>query len=82
METNTRIANITSQALYLDDKWVTPRSKSRSKRRKLRRMGKLLAPKKPPMQFSRHWAATEIKRVWRGYISRTKGVKCLYKLTT
>ena len=63
MQTNT-------QHFQIDDKFVTPRSEARRKRRKYRQMGQLRAPKKPPMYFSRRWAVTEIQRMWRGYLVR------------
>jgi len=70
MATNIQITKINAQRYHFDDKWITPRSDARRVRRKHRKMGKLRAPKKPPMHFSQRWAVTEIQRVWRGYLVR------------
>jgi len=70
MATNARITKINAQNFHFDDKWVTPRSDARCKCRKQRKVGKLRAPKKPPMHFSQRWAAIVIQPVWRGHLAR------------
>ena len=70
MATNAQITKINAQNFHFDDKWVTPRSNIRRKRMQHRKVGKLRAPKKPPMHFSERWAAIEIQRVWRGHLAR------------
>ena len=77
-----QIARIQQEEAHRDDGYplgvfVTPRSKEREERRRVRQLAQ--SPPTPrggargsfqePLMFSRRWAATEIQRMWRGFVN-------------
>ena len=77
-----QIARIQLEEAHRDDSYprgvfVTPRSKEREARRRARELAQspelvdigARAAFQEPLMFSRRWAATEIQRVWRGFVN-------------